>query len=160
EAAHLAIRQIPDARFVILGEGELREPLTRLVHEHRLEKHVFLPGFRADILGCIKAFDLFVMSSVTEGLGTSLLDAMACGKAIVPTRRGGIREVVFDGQNGLLVEPRDPRALADAIVRLLSDEGRRSTLASEGARIVRERFTVERMVDETAQVYARLVDTP
>src|SRR5262245_35760001 len=63
EAAHLVVQQIPDVRFVILGEGELREHLTRLIHERRLEKHVLLPGFRTDVLGCIKAFDVFVMSS-------------------------------------------------------------------------------------------------
>ena len=76
---------MPDARFVILGEGELREQLERQVREHHLEKHVLLPGFRTDVLGCIKGFDLFVMSSVTEGLGTSLLDAMACARPIVAT---------------------------------------------------------------------------
>ena len=91
DAAHLVVQEVPDARFVILGEGELRDHLERQVREYRLEKHVFLPGFRTDVLGCIKAFDLFVMSSVTEGLGTSLLDAMACGKAIVATDTGGSR---------------------------------------------------------------------
>ncbi len=160
EAAHLVIRQIPDARFVILGEGELRDHLTRLVHEHRLEKHVLLPGFRTDVLGCIKAFDLFVMSSVTEGLGTSLLDAMACERAIVGTRTGGIPEVVFEGRNGVLVQPRDSVALAAAIVRLLSDHDARARMAANGAALVRERFTVERMVSETAKVYDRLVGTP
>ena len=67
EAAHLVVQQVPDARFIILGEGELREHLEHLVREHHLEKHVLLPGFRTDVLGCIKGFDLFVMSSVTEG---------------------------------------------------------------------------------------------
>jgi len=90
DAAHLVVQQIPDARFVILGEGELREHLEKQLHEHHLEKHVLLPGFRIDVLGCIKDFDLFVMSSVTEGLGTSLLDAMAAGKACVGTSAGGI----------------------------------------------------------------------
>ena len=107
EAAHLVVQQVPDARFVILGEGELREQLERQVREHHLEKHVLLPGFRTDVLGCIKGFDLFVMSSVTEGLGTSLLDAMACGRPIVATAAGGIPEVVEDGVTGLLVPPRD-----------------------------------------------------
>src|SRR4051812_4698580 len=102
EAAHLVVQQLPDARFVILGEGELREHLEKKVHEHHLEKHVLLPGFRIDVLGCIKGFDLFVMSSVTEGLGTSLLDAMACARPIVATRAGGIPEIVEDGVNGLL----------------------------------------------------------
>ena len=110
EAAHLVVREIPDARFVILGEGELREQLERQVREHHLEKHVLLPGFRTDVLGCIKGFDVFAMSSVTEGLGTSLLDAMACARAIVATRAGGIPEIVEDGVNGLLVPPRDHAA--------------------------------------------------
>ena len=70
---------------MILGEGELRDHLEHLVRERHLEKHVLLPGFRTDVLGCLKGVDLFVMSSVTEGLGTSLLDAMACEKAIVAT---------------------------------------------------------------------------
>ncbi len=133
EAAHLVVQQIPDARFVILGEGELREQLERLVREHHLEKHVLLPGFRTDVLGCIKGFDLFVMSSVTEGLGTSLLDAMACDKAIVGTRAGGIPEVVDEGTNGLLVEPRNSRALADAILRLLQDTALRAGWARPGS---------------------------
>src|SRR3954464_11028666 len=119
DAAHLVVQQIPDARFIILGEGELREHLEKQVHEHHLEKHVLLPGFRTDVLGCIKGFDLFVMSSITEGLGTSLLDAMACARPIVATRAGGIPEIVVDGVNGLLVEPRQPEALAAAIVELL-----------------------------------------
>ena len=124
------------------------------MREHRLEKHVLLPGFRTDVLGCIKGFDLFVMSSVTEGLGTSLLDAMACGKAIVATGAGGIPEVVEDGVTGTLVPPRDPRAMAAAIVALLSDDGKRRAMADAGLARVRARFTVERMVAATAAVYA------
>lgn len=157
EAAHLVHREIPDARFVIFGEGELREHLEHLVHEHHLEKHVLLPGFRTDVIGCIKGLDLFVMTSVTEGLGTSLLDAMACERAIVATRTGGIPEVVEDGVTGLLVPPRDASALARAIAGLLADGPRRQRLGAAGLRRVGERFTVERMVAETAAVYARLV---
>jgi L-malate glycosyltransferase len=160
EAAHLVVQQLPDVRFVILGEGELREHLERLVREHHLEKHVLLPGFRIDVLGCLKGFDLFVMSSVTEGLGTSLLDAMACSKAIVATKAGGIPEVVDDQVTGLLVEPRDHHALASAIVRLIAGEAERQRMAAAGFDRVSARFTVERMVAETATVYARVAGTP
>jgi glycosyltransferase involved in cell wall biosynthesis len=156
EAAHLVVQEIPDARFVILGEGELREQLERQVHDHHLEKHVLLPGFRTDVLGCIKGFDLFAMSSVTEGLGTSLLDAMACSRPIVATTAGGIPEIVEDGVNGLLVPPRDARALADAIVRALRDASLRQRFGTAGLARVKARFTVERMVDQTAAVYARV----
>src|SRR4029078_5141700 len=130
EAAAAVVRQCPDARFVIAGEGGLRPMLERHIKEHRLEKHVFLLGFRPDVLSVHKAFDVFVMSSVTEGLGTSLLDAMACGQPIVATTAGGMPEVVADGRTGLLVPPRDHDAMAAAIVRLLRDRRLRPGLGA------------------------------
>ena len=160
EAAHQAVQQVPDARFVILGEGDLREQLEKQVREHHLEKHVLLPGFRTDVLGCIKGFDLFVMSSVTEGLGTSLLDAMACARPIVATTAGGIPEMVEDGVNGLLVPPRDHTELADAIVRALKDDALRQRMGDAGFARVNARFTVDRMVAETASVYGRVAGRP
>jgi L-malate glycosyltransferase len=160
EAAHRVVQEIPDARFVIFGEGELRDQLERQVRDYRLEKHVLLPGFRTDVLGCIKSFDLFVMSSVTEGLGTSLLDAMACGKAVVATEAGGIPEVVDDQVTGMLVPPRNHQAMATAIVRVLRDEALRRRMGDAGLARVRARFTVERMVAETAAVYARVAGRP
>ena len=160
DAAQLVVREVPDARFLVLGEGELRPLLERQVRDHHLEKHVLLPGFRADVLGCLKGFDLFAMSSVTEGLGTSLLDAMACAKPIVATRAGGIPEVVEDGSNGLLVEPRDQRAMAAAIVRLLKDQSLRRDMGEAGLSRVREYFTVDQMVAKTADVYSHVVGRP
>jgi len=112
------------------------------------------------VLGCIKGFDLFAMSSVTEGLGTSLLDAMACARPIVATTAGGIPEIVEDEVNGLLVPPRDQTALANAIVRALNDAGLRQRMAEAGLARVHERFTVEKMVAETASVYGRVAGRP
>ncbi len=159
EAAALVVRQVPDAHFVILGEGELRPALERQVREMHLEKHVLLPGFRTDVLSLLKAFDIFVMSSVTEGLGTSLLDAMAAARPIVATRAGGIPEVVVNEETGLLVPVRDHDQLAVAIVRLLKDAGLRERLARAGLNRVRAQFSAERMVDETLAVYRRLAGT-
>jgi glycosyltransferase involved in cell wall biosynthesis len=156
EAAHIVVQRLPDVRFVLLGEGELREQLERLVREYHLEKHVLLPGFRTDVLGCLKSFDLFVMSSVTEGLGTSLLDAMACGKPIVATTAGGMPEVVAGGETGLLVPPRDDEALAAAIVRLLTDPALRARMGAAAEQRVRELFSAERMVQETLELYKRV----
>lgn len=160
DAARRVVRESPDARFVILGEGELREPLEHQVRDLHLEKHVLLPGFRTDVIGCIKAFDLFAMSSVTEGLGTSLLDAMACGRAIVATTAGGIPEVVVHGETGLLVPPRADDEMAEAILVLLRDPERRRQMGAAGLARVRERFTVDRMIEATAAAYARLAGTP
>ncbi len=160
EAAHLVVREMPDTRFIILGEGELREQLERQIRDYHLEKHVLLPGFRTDVIGCIKGFDLFVMSSVTEGLGTSLLDAMACSRASVATRAGGIPELVEAGRTGVLVEPRDHAAMAREIVRLLKDDGLRRQMGEAARTRVAERFTVERMIAETAAVYERVAGRP
>jgi glycosyltransferase involved in cell wall biosynthesis len=160
EAAALVVRQVPDARFVIAGEGELRPALERQIKDHHLEKHVFLAGFRPDVLSLHKAFDIFVMSSVTEGLGTSLLDAMAAGKPVVATAAGGIPEVVVDGETGLLVPPRDHDALAGAIVTLLKDAGVRRRLGDAGLRRAQQKFSAERMVQETLRVYQRVALHP
>jgi glycosyltransferase involved in cell wall biosynthesis len=159
DAAAAVIRQVPDAHFLILGEGELRPALERQVREMHLEKHVLLPGFRNDVLSLLKGFDIFVMSSVTEGLGTSLLDAMAAARPVVATRAGGIPEVVIDEETGLLVPPRDHERLAAAIVRLLRDPALRQRLARAGLDRVRAEFSVDRMVDETLAIYEQLAGT-
>jgi glycosyltransferase involved in cell wall biosynthesis len=160
EAARRVLPQMPDARFIIAGEGELRPALERQIKDHHLEKHVLLAGFRPDVLSLHKAFDIFVMSSVTEGLGTSLLDAMAAGKPIVATRTGGIPEVVADGETGLLVPPRDEEALADAIVRLLKDPDLRREMGEAGRVRARNLFSLERMVQNTLNVYQRVATEP
>jgi glycosyltransferase involved in cell wall biosynthesis len=156
DAAALVVRDVPDARFVILGEGELRDALEHQVRHLHLERHVFLPGFRADVLALLKGFDVFVMSSETEGLGTSILDAMACSKPVVGTSAGGIPEVVEDGATGYLVPPHDPKAMAGAIVELLRDPERCARMGEAGLSRVRERFTLERMIEGTRDVYARV----
>jgi L-malate glycosyltransferase len=156
DAAALVVRRVPDARFVIVGEGELRRSLERHIHDLRLDKHVLLTGFRPDVLSVLKTFDIFVMSSVTEGLGTSLLDAMACARPIVATRAGGIPEAVDDGQTGILVTPRDHEAMADAIVKLLEDGRLRERMGAAGLERARTRFSAERMVKETIRVYETL----
>ena len=156
EAAAIVIQKVPDARFVIAGEGELRPQLERLIKERHLEKHVFLAGFRPDILSVHKAFDIFVMSSITEGLGTSLLDAMACGKPIVATTAGGMPEVVADGRTGILVPPRDHETMAAAIVKLLTEETARAEMGAAGLARVRTLFSAERMVQDTLAVYRRV----
>jgi glycosyltransferase involved in cell wall biosynthesis len=156
EAAAIVVKKVPDARFVIAGEGELRPALERLIKDRHLEKHVFLAGFRPDILSVHKAFDVFVMSSVTEGLGTSLLDAMACGKPVVATTAGGMPEVVVDGRTGLLVPPRDHVAMADALVTLLRDPTMRAEMGAAGLARARAQFSAERMVQDTLDVYRRV----
>jgi glycosyltransferase involved in cell wall biosynthesis len=156
EAAARVVQQVPDARFVILGEGELRETLERQIKSHNLEKHVLLAGFRADVVSLCKTIDLFVMSSITEGLGSALLDAMACRKPVVGTKAGGIPEAVVHGATGLLVPPRDDHALAEAIVKMLTDADLRARFGEAGRRRVEEQFSEERLVSGVLAAYERV----
>jgi glycosyltransferase involved in cell wall biosynthesis len=154
-AAALVLRDIPDARFLIVGEGELRGALERQIRDLGLERRVQLTGFRPDAIGIIKSLDVFVLSSVTEGLGSVLLEAMTSGRAIVGTRAGGIPEVIRDGKTGLLVAPTDEAGLAKAIRRLLRDQSLRERLGAAARTIVEQHFSVDALVSGTRQVYER-----
>ncbi|HUF25132.1 MAG TPA: glycosyltransferase [Vicinamibacterales bacterium] len=155
-AAARVLRKVPDARFLIVGEGDERPALEAQIRQLKLEKHVILAGWRPDVLSVHKAFDLFVLSSVTEGLGTALLDAMACRRAVVATRTGGVDEAVDEDRTGLLVEPHDEPALARAIITLLGDEPARRRMGEAGRARVEEKFSVERMVADTLDAYERV----
>lgn len=152
-AAARVVRELPDARFLIVGEGELHETLEKQIKSLALERHVFLTGFRPDALGLVKSLDLFAMSSVTEGLGSAVLEAMACRRPVVATRAGGLPEVVVDGETGLLVPPHDEDAMARAILDLLRDPARRAAMGAAGYARVAAEFSIEKMVSDTVRVY-------
>jgi len=154
-AARVAVR-IPEVRFVIVGEGELRGRLEALSRDLGLEHRCIFTGFRADLDRLIPAFTVFCLSSHMEGLGTSLLDAMAFGVPVVATAAGGIPEAVTDGITGRLVPPRDPETLADALVEALENPARRDAWGRAGRRRFEERFTADRMVEATLAVYQEL----
>ncbi len=154
EAMALLRERLPRVAVVIAGEGELRAPLEALVRERGLSRSVIFAGFRTDLDRLMPAFTVFCLSSHMEGLGTSLLDAMAFGRPVVATAAGGIPEAVEDGKTGLLVPPRDPRALADALHLVLTDEVRRRALGSSGRERFLAHFSAAHMVDETLKTYA------
>jgi glycosyltransferase involved in cell wall biosynthesis len=153
EAIPHVVREVPDARLVIFGEGELRPQLERQIKELHMEKHAMLVGFRRDVLQLVKSADLFVMSSITEGLGSTVLDAMAMKLAVVGTQAGGIPEAVEHGETGLLVPPGDARALAGAIVRLLKDSRLRERMGESGLRRVQQHFGVSLLLSATLAAY-------
>ena len=158
EAMPLVMREVPDAHLVILGEGELRAPLERQVKELHLERAVRLPGFREDVLSLMKSADVFVMSSITEGLGSAVLDAMAMGLPVAGTRAGGIPEAVIHRETGLLVPPGEPKPLAAAIVRLLKDPALRVRYGTAGRTRVEKHFGVDALVEGTLAVYRELAE--
>jgi glycosyltransferase involved in cell wall biosynthesis len=153
-AAAQVIARVPEVRFVIVGQGELESRLRTRAHELGLDGHVLFAGFRPDVDRLIPAFDVFCLSSHMEGLGTSLLDAMCYARAVVGTAAGGIPEAVEDGVTGRVVGPRQPDALAGALTEVLLDRGRRESMGAAGRARFLERFTADRMVEETLAVYA------
>ena len=157
DAMPLVMREVPDVHLVILGEGELRAALERQVKDLHLERVVRMPGFREEVLSLMKSADLFVTSSVTEGLGSAVLDAMAMGLAVVGTTAGGTPEAVVHDQTGLLVPPAEPALLAREIVRLLKDPELRARYGRAGQARVEEHFGVDKLVEGTLAVYREVL---
>jgi len=157
EAARIVVNQFPKATFLITGEGSLRKEIEILIKKLNLDKEVKLLGFRRDVPEILSILHLFVLSSSWEGLGTSLLDALASCCPVVATNVGGIPEIIKDGLNGILVVPEDPGALAQAIIYLLKNRDVARQMGEEGFRMVKEKFSVDRMVDQTRRIYDGLV---
>jgi glycosyltransferase involved in cell wall biosynthesis len=157
-AMPLVLRAVPSARLVVVGAGELRPRLEAQARALGLEERCFFAGFRTDVDRLIPAFSLVCLTSRIEGLGSSLLDAMCFGRAVVATATGGIPEVVCHGTTGLLVPVGDRSALAAALSELLLDPERCEALGRAGRRRFEQEFTAGRMVDETLHLYSALVD--
>ena len=135
--------------------SDSRPALERQIKSLSLTKRVLLPGFREDVLSLMKSADLFVMSSVTEGLGSAVLDAMAMGLAVVGTTAGGIPEAVVPGVTGELVPPADAKLLAAAMIRLLKDPELCREYGRAGRDHVARHFGVDKLVEGTLECYRR-----
>src|SRR6185437_16586733 len=155
-SAQIVCAQHPQVRFVVAGDtsGEVFPQLEQLRDSLNLSDRVRFLGLRSDVGRVLAALDLYVLSSDTEGFSLSLVEAMASARGIVATRSGGPETLLADGHTGVLVPPRDPPALAHAILALIEDEPRRERLAAAARTAVTERFDSARMVGE----YARLVN--
>lgn len=156
DAAARVVRERPEARFVVVGDGELRAPLEAQARALGLGDRCIFAGFRGDLDVLLPAFDVFCLSSHMEGLGTSLLDAMAFARPVVATRAGGIPEAVEDGVTGRVVPARDAAALAGALLDVLDDASLRATYGAAGRARFLARFTADRMADATLAVLSEV----
>jgi len=152
-AAALVGRRFPDARFVLIGDGPLRGDVERLAAELAVTDRIVLAGHRADAPMLTQAFDVAVVASLSEGSSLTAMEAMAWGVPVVGTAVGGVREVVVDGETGVLVPPGDAQALGHTITALLSDPQRARELGEAGRRRVEREFSVKTMVERTEQIY-------
>ncbi|WP_163328227.1 glycosyltransferase family 4 protein [Desulfurobacterium thermolithotrophum] len=157
EAAKILIKRYPEAKFVVAGEGKLRKELQSLIERLNLQKNFKLLGFKKDIQNYIKAFDIFVLPSDFEGLGSSILIAMFLKVPVVSTDAGGTKEVVIDGKTGILVPKKNPQALAEGILRLLKDEKLKEQVTSNAYSMVIDKFSVDKMVDAYIALYGEVI---
>jgi len=155
-AASLVLQDIPDAWFVIVGDGPLRWDVETLAASLGLSDRLILTGLRRDIPELMAALDLFCLTSLWEGLPRVLPQAMATGLPIVATAADGNAEAVLDGVNGLLVPPADPRAVAQAIITLLRDRDSAAQMGAAGWARAAE-FSAHKMVADIADLYRSLL---
>lgn len=151
------LKKIPGARFFIIGEGELMAELQALSASLGIKQALSFTGFRKDVGAFYKIADLFVMSSVQEGLGTAVLDALSLGKPVVAANVGGIPEIIKDGESGRLVEAGDPQALAEGIIEMLKNVDQAGAMARRGQDNVKAKFSIDAMVENNIAVYNRLL---
>ena len=144
--------------FVVCGEGPEREALELRAQQLGLSPLCTFPGKipRSEIATYFAAADLLVHGSIIEASGNVLLEAMASGLAIVCTDAGGPAEYVRDGETGFVVPVADPKAMAERIATLLDDSALRSRFGRAGRELAEARFSYDRMIDETMQVYQSL----
>jgi glycosyltransferase involved in cell wall biosynthesis len=158
DAAASVSRTHPDARFVIVGDGELWDELHREVESRGLSKIVSFTGWRADLPAVYSDIDVAVCCSRNEGTPVSLIEACAAGRAVIGTRVGGMPDIITPGVNGLLVPSGDAGALAAAMSELIVDPGRRAAMGAAGRSMVLERHGADRMVRELKELYRNLLE--
>ena len=155
EAAAILKKKAPQIRLIIVGKGPLRMELDQQVKEVGVEDIVFFLGFREDVPQIMASLDLFVLSSYLEGMGTSILDAMASRLPVVATQVGGIPEVVNHGKSGLLVPPRDPDSLAKAILQFYKDRKLAYSFGENGYKVVHEKYSSRAMAKKIIKEYEK-----
>lgn len=151
-AAKKIVEKFPDALFIIIGDGDERKILENEIVKLSLEKNVILTGKIPDASKYLRAFDIYVCSSVKEGLPYSILEAMAAGLPIVSTNVGGAPELLKNN-SGILVEPKNPLELAIAIIKVLEDSKLAQGLSQNAKKFVENEFSLEKMLEKTERIY-------
>lgn len=164
DAANMLLKKGLNIRFFMVGKGvgnrELQKKLKNKVREYDIEDRFIMTGYRKDVPNFIRLSDLTVVASIgTEAQSRVVPQSFACRRPVVVTNVGGLPELVEDGRNGLIVPPKDPLAIADAVERLVTDPGLSNRLAREGYEDAIENLSFEAMMQKTLETYARVVSS-
>jgi len=149
------IKAVPDVTLVIAGDGTLKNELRHEAVTLGIKEHVLFLGSRLDIPQLLKLFDIYVLPSLWEGLPMVLLEAMAAGCPIVATKVGGNAQVIKDGYNGMLIEPRNPQKIAEAVVTLLTRIDLRDNYINNAFQVFSHRFSADIMTKKYENIYLR-----
>jgi glycosyltransferase involved in cell wall biosynthesis len=155
KAIPAVLERFPDTVFAFAGDGPLFQDLSEEVQRLGIADQVRFLGVRKDVIDIMAAADVFVLSSIFEGLPVAMLEAMGMGAAVIATPVGGIPQVISHGETGLLVPVRDTAAITDALMALLSDEDTRRRFAKNGQDFVRREFTLEKMCLKYEELFFR-----
>jgi glycosyltransferase involved in cell wall biosynthesis len=159
DAFKLVAEEFKNVHLVIAGTGELERMVKEFATKFNLEDRIHLLGFRKDIPDLMRTFDIFLLPSLWEGFGIVLIEAMAAGKPVVATNTSSIPEIVEDEQNGILVPTENAEAISNALTKLISESELRTKFGKEGQKIVREKFTIERMINDYEKIFESLQDS-
>lgn len=153
ESAKFVLEVFSNAKFLIVGEGELKNKLENLTKQLKLNNNILFLGFRKDISEILGNLDIFVLPSIREGMPIITLEAMAMAKPIVASNIEGVREQIINDKTGVLVPAKNPKALAEAIISLIKDKEKAKNIGNNAREIVKEKFIVEKMVKEHEKLY-------
>lgn len=157
QAAKKVKETMPNVNFLIVGDGERRTYLENLTKKLGLDKDVVFAGNRKDISDILECVDIFVLSSVSEGFGRAAAEAMAREKPVVATKVGGLCEVIDDGTTGILVPPKNPTALAEAVTGLLKDKRKAKDMGIAGRKRAEKMFNIGENVKMTETLYEKIL---
>ncbi len=157
QAAPAIIKQIPKTRFEIIGEGSDRPRLEQLASQLGVGDQVLFHGSRADVDQLLNGGAVGVLTSTSEGFSNSILEYMRAALPVVATAVGGNKEVVRDGETGLLIPPRDPEALSQKLIQLLTDSALRTRMGAAGRQLLEQRFSLKQMIAAHQDYYQRLL---
>jgi glycosyltransferase involved in cell wall biosynthesis len=150
-------KEIPETQFLFIGDGPLRSETENLIKELNISKDIFLPGLRTDIPALLRCMDVFILTSLWEGLPRVIPQAMAVGLPVVANAIDGVCEVIKDGVNGFLIPPKNVSLMAKRVVQLLSSSSMRSEIGQKGRKTAEEEFSLRDMLSKIELLYEELL---
>jgi len=156
KAVHKVLAKMKNIRFVIVGDGELTDELRELAQKLKIEQNIIFTGYQTDVTQFYSLMDICVMPSLIEGTPMALMEAMATGVPVIASAVGGIPTIIDNKENGVLVEPRNPDAIANAILALLQDRVACDKISKNARKTILERYSADRMAQQYENEYRKL----